>query len=144
MWFLRSHLALTWNPILPNISLVVAFADWLAGFLGTTSPNYKMYLSQLQIVFFPIAKCICPNCFGVVVAVAAVAGQVFWWRPPQRPVLWPAHCSQKTPHVDFFLGQFIESTAMALLTERNIQQFKDRGFTQASKGRLLQCFISYA
>merc|ERR1711971_204208 len=29
-----------------------------------------------------------------------------------------------------FLGQFIESTAMALLTERNIQQFKESGFTQ--------------
>ena len=48
-----------------------------------------MYLSKFSNVFVKVAL------------VVAVAGQVFSGRPPQRPVLWPAHCSQKTPHVDF-------------------------------------------
>ena len=54
--------------------------------------------------------------------------------PKVWPVLWPAaDCSQKTPLVDILFGSCLHSTEMALLSERNIQQFKERGFTQASR-----------
>ena len=54
--------------------------------------------------------------------------------PKVWPVLWPAaDCSQKTPLVDILFGSWLHSTDMALLSERNIQQFKERGFTQASR-----------
>ena len=66
--------------------------------------------------------------------------------PKVWPVLWPAaDCSQKTPLVDILFGSCLHSTEMALLSERNIQQFKERGFTQASSAEFsiicltLQC-----
>ena len=117
-------------------------------------PNFKMYclklhllwllsvasqvqdgLSKLSKIFVPIAKCICPSFQMYLLRL-----RLLWLLPARfsrddlpKGRFCGRHIVHKNAPYWYFVRQFIESTAMALLTERNILEFKERGFTQASK-----------